>query len=79
MVLLFTCVVEAKNKPVSELVWEEAEEEGCINRVCFSDVRSSNDKYLEQRDRRLFKDPYSEHDRDSNEESHRADFLINLD
>ncbi|MBU4682501.1 hypothetical protein KC222_10790 [Cedecea davisae] len=66
--LLCAAATHAANKPASELVWTEAEEEGCRGNVCVNnDSNKKPDMFsrLDKTERQLLTDPYSKYDRDS--------------
>lgn len=80
---LFATQVYAANKPASELVWSEAEEEpGCHGNVCLSNEENKPQNMygkLDKNDQKLLTDPYSKYDRDSSNGTARAGVTFKWD
>ncbi|HEY3987309.1 hypothetical protein [Cedecea sp.] len=81
--VLFATHVYAANKPASELVWSEAEEEpGCHGNVCLSnEEKKPQNMYgkLDKGDQKLLSDPYSKYDRDGGSGTARAGVTFKWD
>lgn len=81
--LLCATAAHAANKPASELVWTEVEEEeGCRGNVCVSnDSNKKPDMFsrLDKTERQLLTDPYAKYDRDGGYGTARAGVTFKWD